>query len=133
MESIELFVLRKELLENAISKLRKGILIIPIHLRPRSNLSEGLLKFTISNNLRHKAKINGIILAEVNDKGVREIGTIPPFELENKEFVDQIIKFECFEGEELQKSNDIKIRVLMADFMGRHRLKKKFSISLDQD
>jgi len=133
MDSIELIILPvgKILLKKAISGWRKGILLTPIYLRSRDNLSEGSLRLKISNTLGHKAKINCIALDTVNNKIVRNMETPQPFELEDKDFKEQIIKFEFFERGELQENNDFKIIVVVEDFKKYYRIDGNFSVPLD--
>lgn len=111
----------------------RRVFIAPIYLRSRIGLSGGQLKLKISNNLGHKATINCISLLEINGKKIREVetkGPKEPFKIENKDFENKLIIFEG--GLQKGKNNGI-ISVAVEDFRGRHRLKKKFSISLDQD
>lgn len=108
-------------------RLGRDISVKPIYLR--SSGDHQLLQLKISNDSGCEVTVNNISLLEVNSKGVREIGNIRPFRIEDKKHMFKTIRFE---GELGQKS-DIEVILAVENFKGRRRLNKRFSVHLDQD
>lgn len=109
--------------------LGNDIFVKPIYLRSYDTPPQ-LLNFSISNDSGHKVKINNIMLYDVNGKEAKAPEIIKPFELEDKNYEDVRIKFE---GELRDGKNDVRVLLAVEDFKGRRVLKKRFSVSLNQD
>lgn len=110
-------------------RLGRDISVKPIYLRSH-NLSEGLLKLEISNDSGHEVKINFIGLSEVNGKEALQIGVPNPFEIEDRGYESQIIKFR---GELQDGKNNCRVTLALQDFKGRRGMEKRFSVALNRD